>query len=91
MADIQPFRGLRYTAKAGETGTLTCPPYDIISEEQRKAYLAENPCNVIRLELPKGEDPYGEAGRTLQSWMEDGILQQATEPALYIYEEEFNA
>lgn len=92
MAEIQPFRGLRYTAKAGETGTLTCPPYDIISEEQRKAYLAENPCNVIRLELPReGEDPYAEAGRTLQSWLDEGILKQDTEPALYIYEEEFTA
>ena len=81
MAEIQPFRGLRYTAKAGETGTLTCPPYDIISEEQRKAYLAENPCNVIRLELPReGEDPYAEAGRTLQSWLDEGILKQDTEP-----------
>ncbi len=91
MAEIQSFRGLRYTAKAGDPRALTCPPYDIISEEQRQAYLAENPCNVIRLELPKGEDPYGEAGRTLQSWMEDGILKQDTEPALYIYEEEFTA
>ena len=91
MAEIQSFRGLRYTAEAGDPRALTCPPYDIISEEQRQAYLAENPCNVIRLELPKGEDPYGEAGRTLQSWMEDGILKQDTEPALYIYEEEFTA
>ena len=48
MAELQPFRGLRYTAKAGEIQTLTCPPYDIISEEQRQAYLAENPYNVIR-------------------------------------------
>ena len=92
MAEIQPFRGLRYTAKAGEIGKLTCPPYDIISEEQRKAYLAENPCNVIRLELPKeGEDPYAEAGETLRAWLGEGILKQDTEPAVYIYEEEFTA
>ena len=91
MAELQPFRGLRYTAKAGEIQTLTCPPYDIISEEQRQAYLAENPYNVIRLELPKGEDPYGEAGRTLNEWLQEGILRQDTEPAMYIYEEEFTA
>ena len=91
MAEIQPFRGLRYTAKAGELKDLTCPPYDVVSEEQRQAYLAKNPYNVIRLELPKGEDPYGAAGRTLQEWLEEGILKQDTEPALYIYEEEFTA
>ena len=91
MAEIQPFRGLRYTAKAGELKDLTCPPYDVVSEEQRQAYLAKNPYNVIRLELPKGEDPYGAAGRTLQEWLEEGILKQDTEPALYMYEEEFTA
>ena len=51
MADIQPFRALRYTSQAGKIEELTCPPYDIISEEQREEFLARNPRNVIRLEL----------------------------------------
>ena len=58
MAEIKPFRGMRFTDKAGEIQTLTCPPYDIISEDQRQEYLRVNPCNVIRLELPRGENPY---------------------------------
>lgn len=91
MAEIKPFRALRYTDKAGDISKLTCPPYDIISEEQRRAYLAENPNNVIRLELPKGENPYAVAGETLQSWLKDGILRRDTDPGLYIYEEEFEA
>lgn len=92
MAQIQPFRGLRFTEKAGDIGALTCPPYDIISEEQRQEYLRENPCNVIRLELPReGEDPYQQAGETLRCWMEEGLLRQDTQPALYIYEEEFRS
>ncbi|HCC02449.1 MAG TPA: DUF1015 domain-containing protein, partial [Ruminococcaceae bacterium] len=53
MAVIKPFRALRYTDKAGDIAKLTCPPYDIISENERTAYLAENPYNVIRLELPR--------------------------------------
>ena len=28
MAEIKPFRGLRYTGAAGPAGTLTCPPAD---------------------------------------------------------------
>ena len=91
MAEIKPFRALRYTAKAGKIAALTCPPYDIISEEERLAFLSENPHNVIRLELPKGEDPYAEAGETLKSWLADGILRRDTYPGLYIYEEEFEA
>lgn len=92
MAEINPFRALRFTEKAGEIASLTCPPYDIISEEERRALLRENPYNVIRLELPReGEDPYAEAGRTLGEWIEKGILRRDTDPGLYLYEEEFTA
>ena len=90
MAQIKGMRALRFTAAAGEIGELCCPPYDIISEEQRQAYLARNEHNVIRLELPKGEDPYGEAGRVLKDWMENGVIAR-DEESLYIYEEEFTA
>ena len=90
MADIRPFRALRYDLeKAGDIGELTCPPYDIISEEQRRAYLARNPYNVVRLELPRGEDPYGEAGRTLEDWTARGILKADMDEGFYVYEEEF--
>lgn len=90
MATIKPFAALRFrTDKAGEIETLTCPPYDIISEEQRREYLRQNPNNIIRLELPRGEDPYAEAGRLLSRWQEEGVLKQDETPALYIYEEEF--
>ena len=91
MAEIKPFRALRYTEEAGDISALTCPPYDIISEEQRRAFLAENPHNVIRLELPKGDRPYEEAGETLRAWESGGILLRDTDPGLFIYEEEFTA
>lgn len=92
MAEIKPFRALRFADKAGAVSSLTCPPYDIISEEERRALLLKNPYNVIRLELPReGEDPYAEAGQTLKSWISDGILRRDTDPGLYLYEEEFTA
>lgn len=90
MAEIKPFKGLRFrTEKAGRIEELVCPPYDIISEEQRQAYLKENPCNIIRLELPKGENPYQTAGETLEAWMKEGILARDDKDSIYIYEEEF--
>ena len=92
MAEIKGFQGLRFTEKAGTIETLTCPPYDIIPEAQRKAYLAENPHNVIRLELPKeGKNPYAQAGETLRAWMDEGIVARDDKESLYIYEEEFEA
>ena len=89
MADIKAFHALRYTAAAGSPAELTCPPYDIISDAERAEYLARNPHNVIRLELPKGEDPYGEAGRALREWLADGTLKCDDDAGIYIYEEEF--
>ena len=93
MATIRPFHGLRFDPqKAGDLREVTCPPYDIISDEQRQAYLRANEHNVIRLELPReGENPYQQAGEVLKSWMEEGILRQDEQESYYIYEEEFVA
>ena len=88
MATLKGMRALRFSEKAGEIAKLCCPPYDIISEEQRLGYIAENEHNVIRLELPKGEEPYKEAGSILAKWLEEGILTR-DEESLYVYEEEF--
>ena len=89
MAEIRPLQALRYRDKAGDIASLTCPPYDIIPPAQREELLRRSPYNVVRLELPQGDDPYGEAGRTLSQWLEEGILAPDMDPGLYIYEEEF--
>ena len=92
MAEIRPFKGLRFdTEKAGSIEKLVCPPYDIISEEQRLSYIKENENNIIRLELPKGETPYETAGSTLNDWLNKGILRKDDDEAVYIYEEEFTS
>lgn len=92
MAVIKAFKGMRYdTAKAGEISSLCCPPYDIISEQERLSFIKENEYNIIRLELPKeGENPYACANDILKMWQEKGILKIEDKPAIYIYEEEFS-
>ena len=93
MAEIKPFKGMRYnTLLAGKIEELCCPPDDISSEEERLGYIAENEYNVIRLELPKeGGDVYKTAGEVLDMWRNTGVLVHEIKPAVYIYEEEFNA
>ena len=92
MALVKGFKGLRFnTAKSGDISTVVCPPYDIISEEQRLEYIKENEYNIIRLELPKGDDPYNNAKTILDEWLEKGILTREESNAVYIYEEEFTA
>lgn len=95
LATIKPFKAMRFTKKAGGIKELVCPPYDIISEEQRLAYLKRNEHNIIRLELPREQslresgDSYAAAGETLAAWLDDGILAKDEAESLYIYEEEF--
>jgi uncharacterized protein (DUF1015 family) len=92
MAELRPFGALRFTAEAGNLAALVCPPYDIISEEERREYLEENPRNIIRLELPReGDDPYAVAGETMEQWIRDNMLATDDAPALYIYEELFRS
>jgi len=88
MAELKAMPAMRFTDKAGEIAELCCPPYDIISEEQRLGYLSKNEHNIIRLELPKGDNPYEDAGKTLNEWLSDEILA-FDEESLYVYEEEF--
>lgn len=90
MAQVKGFKGLRFnTDKSGSISTVVCPPYDIISEQQRLSYIEENEYNIIRLELPKGDNPYEQAAKTLEVWENEGILVREKEDAVYIYEEEF--
>ena len=39
MANVKPFKALRFTKKAGDIAQLVCPPYDIISEEEYNVWF----------------------------------------------------
>ena len=83
MADVQPLEALHYDqAKAGPLQQLVAPPYDVIDPEQRAELAARSPYNVVRVDLPEGDDPYAEAARLFQQWQdEDAVI--ADEPAFW--------
>ena len=59
MADVRPFRGIRYNREAiGDLSLVVAPPYDVIDDAQRDSYYNKHPYNVIRLILnrPKKTD-----------------------------------
>lgn len=86
MPDVQPFRAVRYTGAAGPLGDLVAPPYDTVSEEERRALRARSPYNVVRLTLPESPE---EAGRLYASWLADGVLARDPEEAAWLLVEEF--
>ena len=90
MAVIKSFKALHFSN--GDLSTLVCPPYDIISEAQRQEFIAVNPHNIVRLELPAGgEDRYQQAGLLLQEWLEQGVLSKDERDGIYVYEMAFSA
>ncbi|MBR4950800.1 MAG: DUF1015 domain-containing protein [Clostridia bacterium] len=90
MAVIKPIKALRFTEKAGSIETCVCPPYDIISPEEREALVERNQYNLVRLELPVGEDKYAKAGELLNDWRENGIIDRDEKEGIFVYREEFN-
>ena len=87
MADVRPFRALRYAPAAGPLGVLVSPPYDVISPEERRGYLAASPYNAVRLILP--EVGYDEVAGLMASWREQGVLEAAPEPCLVAWTQTF--
>ena len=84
MPQLLAFAGLRPdTAVTGPLDEVVCPPYDIITEEQRVELLGRSPFNVVRVELPVGR--YREAATRFEEWKQSGALAREPAPALYGY------
>jgi uncharacterized protein (DUF1015 family) len=71
---IRPFRALRYDPQAaGPLDALVAPPYDVISPDERRAYLGRSPYNVVHLTLPDSEE---QAAADLAAWRASGVLAE---------------
>jgi uncharacterized protein (DUF1015 family) len=94
MAEIAPFRGLRYNLeKVHDLAQVTIPPYDVISPEEQRAFHDRNPYNFIRLELglTSPEDTpennrHTRAAALIEQWTQRGILVRNPQPSIYRYE-----
>lgn len=91
MADIRAFRALRFDeGTAGPLSDLICPPYDVISAEQRARLVAKSPYNFVGVELPdEGHAGYAHAAELLATWRGSGALRPDPTPSLYVHEHEF--
>ncbi|MGV8075335.1 MAG: DUF1015 domain-containing protein [Syntrophobacteraceae bacterium] len=98
MADIGPFRGLRYNVdKIANLAEVVIPPYDVISPTEQELFYRINPYNMVRLELGKSvpEDTADDNRHTrsagyLQEWQQQKILITDDQPAIYYYEVDYS-
>jgi uncharacterized protein (DUF1015 family) len=86
MADVQPFRAVRYAGAAGPLADLVAPPYDTIGDEERALLFTRSPFNVAHLTLPESIE---EAGRLYREWLARGVLEQDEEPSSWLLVEDF--
>jgi uncharacterized protein (DUF1015 family) len=93
MAEIQPFRAIRYNPDvAGDVSLHVCPPFDVITPDLQQELYARSPYNIVRLELARrglAQDPYEKAAETAQDWTDSGVLKHEEAPSIYVTEEEF--
>ncbi|MFH2145545.1 MAG: DUF1015 domain-containing protein [Candidatus Omnitrophota bacterium] len=97
MAKIFPFCGLRYNQdKVKNIDKVFSPPYDIISEQEQKAFYKQHPCNVVRLVLGKTsfkDNPrnnrYLRAAGFLNEWIKERTLIFDAKPCIYLYIQEY--
>jgi uncharacterized protein (DUF1015 family) len=93
MSTIRPFRGIRYaTSRTRNVGTRLAPPYDILTEADKRALLARDACNFVKIDLPhtppKSAGPphaYEASRDTLRAWLSDGTMLRDPQPAIYVY------
>ncbi|MGH9076711.1 MAG: DUF1015 family protein [Acidimicrobiales bacterium] len=93
MPGFHPFPGLRYTpGRVVSLGDVVCPPYDVISEDDRAALLARSSLNMVGVELPRAAGdlgPYQAARRLLDAWRDAGILARDRQACFYGYRMSF--
>lgn len=98
MADIRPFRGLRYNLQRVAASQVVTQPYDKITPGMQDKYYAASPYNLVRIILGRRQDRdnkvenvYTRAAAFGRQWREEGILQQDSEPSIYAYSQTFKA
>ncbi len=95
MAEIHPFRAVHYNPSAVEDlQKVVTQPYDKISASMQAGYYEASPFNFARLILRKdaagsAENVYSQSAEEFRKWIDQGVLESDSEPAIYAYTQEY--
>src|SRR5271170_795072 len=102
MADILPFRALRYDLPHNDQAQVSAAqvvtqPYDKITPAMQERYYAASPYNLVRIILGHREpdntadNVYTRAAAYGREWRAAGILRQDALPSIYASSQTFTA
>jgi len=96
MAEIIPFKALRYDPDQVKLEDVLTQPYDKITPEMQSKYYERSTHNLVRIILGKAGETdtdafnvYTRAAEYLHDWRSGGILKQDPEPGIYAYSQTF--
>jgi len=96
MAEIIPFKALRYDPHQVKLEDVLTQPYDKITPEMQAKYYERSTHNLVRIILGKAGETdtdafnvYTRAAEYLHDWRSSGILKQDAEPGIYAYAQTF--
>jgi len=98
MADIIPFRALRYDLQRVSAAQVVTQPYDKITPAMQERYYAASPYNLVRIILGRRQtddntvqNVYIRAANYGSDWRDQGIFKQDFSPSVYAYSQTFTA
>jgi len=98
MAEIHPFRGVRYNQDlAKELADIVCPPYDVIAPRLQQELYRRSPYNFVRIEAGRElaqdtntDNKYTRSAAILEQWLAEGVLTADPAPAIYLHDHYFS-
>ena len=94
MAELAPFRGIRYREDI-DLATVVAPPYDVIPAAHASDLRTRSPHNAVHLDLPvaPGEAAdaaaYDESAAAFHRWQTEGVLVRDAAPSLYLVDQTY--
>jgi len=94
MAEVTPFRGIRYHESIA-LDEVVAPPYDVIPAAQAAELRQRSPHNSVHLDLPvapgeAAEDAaYARAAAAFERWQAGGVLVREATPSLYLVDQTY--
>lgn len=104
MPAIHPVQAVCYApvadpaARGVDISDRIAPPYDVLTDVSKRDLLARSAHNIVAVDLPHlpakalgPQETYDLAGEQYHKWLADGVLKDRARPAVFVYQQSYQA